>query len=146
MMHGLKYSMWYVLLHSMSYALQYAVKERTESGMPCRINESCAVASGGIWMRHHWSPTVPVSVWLPEPARDRGSKRRFLPHHKSQCCDIWRTNSPVVSCFNPNFVDRSVPYEAKQRRVKFRRFFGNIPPLAECNVSVPNVRSIHVVK
>ena len=23
---------------------------------------------------YHWSPTVPVSVWLPEPARDRGSK------------------------------------------------------------------------
>ena len=70
----------------------------------------------------------------------RNFKRRFLPHHKSQRGDIWCTNSPVVSCFNPKFVDRSVPYEAKQRRVKFRRCFGNIP-LAECNVSVPNVRS-----
>ena len=70
----------------------------------------------------------------------RNFKRRFLPHHKSQRRDIWCTNSPVVSCFNPKFVDRSVPYEAKQRRVKFRRCFGNIP-LAECNVSVPNVRS-----
>ena len=70
----------------------------------------------------------------------RNFKRRFLPHHKSQRRDIWCTNSPVVSCFNPKFVDRSVPYEAKQRRVKFRRCFGNIP-LAECNVSLPNVRS-----
>ena len=26
----------------------------------------------------HWSPTVPVSVWLPEPARDRGSKQKAL--------------------------------------------------------------------
>ena len=26
----------------------------------------------------HWSPTVPVSVWLPEPARDRGSKQKTL--------------------------------------------------------------------
>ena len=25
-----------------------------------------------------WSPTVPVSVWLPEPARDRGSKQETL--------------------------------------------------------------------
>ena len=72
--------------------------------------------------------------------KTRNFKRRFLPHHKSQRRDIWCTNRPVVSCFNPKFVDRSVPYEAKQRRVKFRRCFGNIP-LAECNVSVPNVRS-----
>ena len=79
----------------------------------------------------HWSPTVPVSVWF---------KRRFLPHHMSQRRDIWCTNSPVLSWFDPKFVDRSVPYEAKQRRVKFRRCFGNIP-LAECNVSVPNVWS-----
>ena len=67
-------------------------------------------------------------------------KWRFLPHHKSQRRDIWCTNSPVVSYFNPKFVDRSVPYETKQWHVKFRRCFGNIP-LAECNVSVPNVRS-----
>ena len=26
----------------------------------------------------HWSPTVPVSVWLPEPARDRGTKQKTL--------------------------------------------------------------------
>ena len=26
----------------------------------------------------HLSPTVPVSVWLPEPARDRGSKQKTL--------------------------------------------------------------------
>ena len=55
-------------------------------------------------------------------------KRRFLPNHMSQRRDIWYTNSPVVSCFNPKFVDLSVPYEEKQRRVKFRRCFGNIPP------------------
>ena len=67
-------------------------------------------------------------------------KQRFLPHHKSQRRDILCTNSPVVSCFNPEFVDRSVPYEPKQRRVKFWRCFGNIL-LAECDVSVPNVRS-----
>ena len=53
-------------------------------------------------------------------------KRRFLARHMSQRRDIWCTNSPVIACFNPKFVDRSVPYEAKQRRVKFRRSFGNI--------------------
>ena len=59
--------------------------------------------------------------------KTRNFIRRFLPHHKSQRRDIWRTSGPVVSCFNPKFVDRSVPYEATQRRVKFRRCFGNIP-------------------
>ena len=59
--------------------------------------------------------------------KTRNFKRRFLPHHKSQRRDIWCTNSPVLSCFNPEFVDRSMPYEAKQRCVKFRRCFGNIP-------------------
>ena len=29
-------------------------------------------------------------------------------------------NVHAISCFNPNFVDRSVPYEVKQRCVKFR--------------------------
>ena len=67
-------------------------------------------------------------------------KRRLLPHHMSQRRDIWCTNSPVISCFNHRFVDRSVPYEAKQRRVKFRRGFGNIP-LAAGNVSVTNIGS-----
>ena len=59
--------------------------------------------------------------------KTRNFKRRFLPHHKSQRCDIWCTSGPVVSCFSPNFVDQSVPYEVKQRCVKFRRCFGNIP-------------------
>ena len=59
--------------------------------------------------------------------KTRNFKPRFLPHHKSQRHDIWCTNSPAVSCFNPKFVDRCLPYEAKQRRVKFRRCFGNIP-------------------
>ena len=54
--------------------------------------------------------------------------------------DIWCTNSPVIACFKPKFVDRSVPYEAKQRRVKCRRCFGNIP-LAAGNVSVTNIGS-----
>ena len=54
-------------------------------------------------------------------------KRQLLPHHMSQRRDIWCTNSPVISCFNYKFVDRSVPYKAKQRRLKFRRSFGNIP-------------------
>ena len=27
---------------------------------------------------NHWSPTVPVSAWLSEPARDRGSKQETL--------------------------------------------------------------------
>ena len=72
--------------------------------------------------------------------KTRNFKRRFLPHHKSQRRNIWCTNSPVISCFSPKFVDRSVPYEANQRRVKFRRCFGNIP-LAEYYVSVMNVRS-----
>ena len=67
-------------------------------------------------------------------------KRRYLPHHKSQRRDIRCIKRPVIFCFAPNFVDRSVLYDAKERRVKFRRSFGNIR-LAECNVSVPNVRS-----
>ena len=67
-------------------------------------------------------------------------KRRLLPHHKSQRRDIWCTNSPVISSFNPRFLDRSVPFEAKQRRVKFRRCFGNIPHAAG-NVSVTNIGS-----
>ena len=67
-------------------------------------------------------------------------KRRLLPHHMSQRRDIWFTNSPAISCFNPRFVDRSVQYEAKQRRVNFRRCFGNIP-LAAGNVSVTNIGS-----
>ena len=58
----------------------------------------------------------------------------------SQRRDIWYTDSPVVSCFNPKFVDLSVPYEEKQRRVKFRRCFGNIP-IAAGNVSVTNIES-----
>ena len=83
-------------------------------------------------MEHtHWSPTIPVRVRLPEPARDRGSKqkikRRLLPHHMSQRRDIWCTNCLDIYCFNPKFVARSAPYETKQRRVKFRRSFGNIP-------------------
>ena len=59
--------------------------------------------------------------------KTRNFKRRFLPHHKSQRHDIWCTNSPVVSSLNAKFVERSVPYEAKQRRVTFWRCFGNIP-------------------
>ena len=67
-------------------------------------------------------------------------KRRFLPNHMSQRRDITYTNSPVVSGFNPKFVDLSVPYEEKQWRVKFRRCFGNIP-IAAGNVSVTNIES-----
>ena len=67
-------------------------------------------------------------------------KRWLLPHHMSQRRDIRCTNSPVISCINPRFVDRSVPYEAKERRVKFWRCFGNIP-LAAGNVSVTNIGS-----
>ena len=59
--------------------------------------------------------------------KTKNFKRRFLPHHKSQRRDIWCTSRPVVFCFNPNFVDRSVLHEAKERRVKYRRCFGNIP-------------------
>ena len=59
--------------------------------------------------------------------KTKNFKRRLLPHHMSQRRDIWCTNSPIISCFNPKFVDLSVPYEAKQRRVNFRRSFGNIP-------------------
>ena len=72
--------------------------------------------------------------------KTKNFKRRFLTHHKSQCRDIWCTSRPVIFCFALNFVDQCVPYDAKERRVKFRRSFGNIP-LAECNVSVPNVKS-----
>ena len=72
--------------------------------------------------------------------KTKNFKRRYRPHHKSQHCDIWCTSRPVISCFDPNAVDRSVPYEAQERRVKFRRSFGNIP-LEESNVSVTNIKS-----
>ena len=70
--------------------------------------------------------------------KTKNFKRRLLPHHILQRRDIWCTNSPVIYCFNPKFVDRSVPYEAKQRRVNFRRCFGNTPRAAD-NVSVTNI-------
>ena len=64
--------------------------------------------------------------------KTRNLKRRFLPHHKSQRCDIWCTRGPVVSCFSPNFVDWSVPYERSSGvwnfgdvSVTYRRSFGN---------------------
>ena len=38
-----------------------------------------------------------------------------------------RTSRPVIFCFKPNFVDQSVPYEARQQRVKFRGSSSNIP-------------------
>ena len=41
----------------------------------------------------HWSPTVPVSVWLPEPARDRGSKRETLND------DFYHTTSRGAAIF-----------------------------------------------
>ena len=50
--------------------------------------------------------------------KTKNFKRRFLAHHKWQRRDIWCTSRPVISCY---FVDRSVPYDAKERRVKFRR-------------------------
>ena len=53
--------------------------------------------------------------------KTKNFKRRLLPHHMSQRRDIWCTNRPIISCFNPKFVDLSVPYGAKQRRVNFRR-------------------------
>ena len=44
--------------------------------------------------RHgHWSPTVPVSVWLPEPARDRGSKQETLND------DFYHTTSRSAAIF-----------------------------------------------
>ena len=72
--------------------------------------------------------------------KTKNFKRQLLPHHMSQRRDIWCTNSPIISCFNLKFVDRSVPHEAKQWHVKFRRCFGNIP-LAAGNVSVTNIGS-----
>ena len=41
----------------------------------------------------HWSPTVPVSVWLPEPARDRGSKQETLND------DFYHTTSRSAAIF-----------------------------------------------
>ena len=41
----------------------------------------------------HWSPTVPVSVWLPEPARDRGSKQETLNN------DFYHTTSRSAAIF-----------------------------------------------
>ena len=41
----------------------------------------------------HWSPTVPVSVWLPEPARDRWSKQKTLND------DFYHTTSRSAAIF-----------------------------------------------
>ena len=46
----------------------------------------------------HWSPTVPVSVWLPEPARDRGSKQETL------CDDFYHTTSRSAAIFGVQTV------------------------------------------
>ena len=72
--------------------------------------------------------------------KTKNFKRRYRPYHKSQHCDTWCISRPVISCFDPNFVDRSVPYEAQEWRVKFRRSFGNIP-LEESYVSATNIKS-----
>ena len=100
-----------------------------------RSKSLCGSGGGNELKTDHWSPTVLVSTWLPETVRDRGSKQNTLND------DFYHTTcSSAAICFSPNFVDWSVPYEAKQRRVKFWLYFGNIP-LVECNVSVPKVRS-----
>ena len=46
----------------------------------------------------HWSPLVPVSVWLPEPARDRGSKQETLND------DFYHTTSPSAAIFGVQTV------------------------------------------
>ena len=49
--------------------------------------------------RHkYWSPTVPVSVWLPEPARDRGSKQETLND------DFYHTTSRRAAIFGVQTV------------------------------------------
>ena len=59
-------SLWYILFH----------------GSPCPhfpcIGANLKLSLAGTPGQGHWSPTVPVSVWLPEPARDRGSKQKTL--------------------------------------------------------------------
>ena len=46
-----------------------------------------------VFPNFHWSPTVPVSVWLPEPARDRGSKQETLNN------DFYHTTSRSSAIF-----------------------------------------------
>ena len=46
----------------------------------------------------HWSPTVPVSVWLPESARDRGSKQESLND------DFYHTTSRSAAIFGVQTV------------------------------------------
>ena len=46
----------------------------------------------------HWSPTVPVSVWLPEPTRDRGSKQETLND------DFYHTTSRSAAIFGVQTV------------------------------------------
>ena len=94
------------------------------------------------WTNYSWDITgrLRFRTRAGSQIKTKNFKRRLLPHHISQRCDIWCTNSPIMSCFNPKFVDRSVPHEAKQRHVKFRRCFGNIP-LAAGNVSVTRIAS-----
>ena len=50
---------------------------------------------------NHWSPTVLVSVWLPEPARDRGWKQKTLND------DFYHTTSHSAAIFG---VQAVLPY------------------------------------
>ena len=87
----------------------------------------------------HWSPTVPVSVWLPEPARGRGSKQKTLNDdcYHTTCrsaaifgvqtvlsylaliLDLWIGLCPMKRSSGVwNFDDVSVTY--RSRRAMFR--------------------------
>ena len=58
----------------------------------------CESTDGLCSARDHWSPTVPVSVWLPEPARDRRSKQETLND------DFYHTTSRSAAIFGAQTV------------------------------------------
>ena len=93
----------------------------------------CAVRAVHYWGQNRCETRLLPGLWSPEPSRDRSRgnknfKRGLLPNYKSQHHDIWCTSGRVIFSFHPNFVDFSVPHEARQRRVKFWRRSDNIPP------------------
>ena len=117
-----------------------AVQWRRPSADRSAGDLECNIADRRDWCTHtHWSPTVPVSVWLPEPARDRGSKQKTLNDdcyhttrrsaaifgvktvlpHLVLTLDLWIGLCPVKRSSGVwSFSDVSVTY--RSRRAMFR--------------------------
>ena len=97
-----------------------AWKGRCPFGHPgcfiCRICAHICLHSGqeivAVTFPVHWLPKIPVSIWLPEPTRDRGyiKKERKINndfyHTTSQRGDIWYINRRAIYRFRHCFLSR----------------------------------------